>query len=183
MPEMLPYCGTIQKVSKRIERFVDEHDYKVKKCRGIVILEGLVCQGTEHYGRCDRACPYFWREEWLEKIDEKSVTKTTVLSARPQKTEWVRVLSQQEIESTLKHLEQPSGCTFMPEMLQYCGTTQRVLKRMERFLDERDYHVKNCKNIIILEGLMAAKGASTTEAVIAPVHTSGEKNGWKRSMK
>jgi hypothetical protein len=25
--------------------------------------------GTPDYGRCDRACFYFWREEWLEKLD------------------------------------------------------------------------------------------------------------------
>jgi hypothetical protein len=70
MPEMLPYCGTTQRVLKRLERFVDERDYHVKKSQGIVLLEGLNCQGTSDYGRCDRACFYFWREEWLEKIDE-----------------------------------------------------------------------------------------------------------------
>jgi hypothetical protein len=70
MPEMSPYCGTIQRVMKRMERFVDERDYHVKKCNGIILLEGLNCQGTSDYGRCDRTCFYFWREEWLEKIDE-----------------------------------------------------------------------------------------------------------------
>jgi hypothetical protein len=70
MPEMLPYCGTTQRVLKRLERFVDERDYHVKKSQGIVLLEALHCQGTSDYGRCDRACFYFWREEWLEKIDE-----------------------------------------------------------------------------------------------------------------
>ena len=75
MPEMLPYCGTTQRVLKRLERFVDERDYHVKKSQGIVLLEGLNCQGTSDYGRCDRACFYFWREEWLEKIDEGD-TKT-----------------------------------------------------------------------------------------------------------
>ena len=69
MPEMLPYCGTTQRVFRRLERFVDERDYHVKESRGIVLLEGLYCQGTSDYGRCDRSCFYFWREEWLEKID------------------------------------------------------------------------------------------------------------------
>jgi len=70
MPEMLPYCGTTQRVLKRMERFVDERDYQVRKCQGIILLVGLNCHGTSHYGRCDRACYYFWREEWLEKINE-----------------------------------------------------------------------------------------------------------------
>jgi len=74
MPEMLPYCGTTQRVLKRLERFVDERDYHVKRAQGIVLLEGLNCQGTSHYGRCDRCCYYFWREEWLEKISGEHST-------------------------------------------------------------------------------------------------------------
>ena len=70
MNEMSPYCGTTQRVFKRLERFVDERDYHVKKSQGIILLEGLYCQGTTDYGRCDRSCFYFWREEWLEKIEE-----------------------------------------------------------------------------------------------------------------
>jgi hypothetical protein len=62
------YCGTTQRVLKPVERFVDERDYQVKKARGLVLLEGLICEGTPDYGRCDRSCFYFWREEWLEKI-------------------------------------------------------------------------------------------------------------------
>jgi hypothetical protein len=69
MQDMWQYCGTEQRVLKRVERFVDERDYRVKKAQGIVILEGLTCQGTPDYGRCDRACFYFWREEWLQRID------------------------------------------------------------------------------------------------------------------
>jgi len=68
MPEMAPYCGSVQRVLKRMERFVDERDLEVKRSRGIVLLEGVLCQGTADFGRCDRACHLFWREEWLEKI-------------------------------------------------------------------------------------------------------------------
>jgi hypothetical protein len=68
MEEMWLYCGTTQRVLKRVERFLDERDYRMKRCRGIVFLEGLTCEGTFDYGRCDRTCYYFWREEWLEKV-------------------------------------------------------------------------------------------------------------------
>ncbi len=67
--EMAQYCGTMQRVLKPVERFLDERDYMVKKVRGLVLLDGLLCQGTAAHGRCDRACFFFWREEWLEKID------------------------------------------------------------------------------------------------------------------
>jgi hypothetical protein len=66
---MWQYCGTTQRVLKPMEIFLDERDYRVKKCRGIVLLEGLMCQGTEEYGRCDRSCLFFWREEWLETTE------------------------------------------------------------------------------------------------------------------
>lgn len=69
MPEMAPYCGTTQTVHRRMTRFVDERDLRVKKVSGIVLLEGLECQGTAAFGPCDRSCYYFWREEWLEKVD------------------------------------------------------------------------------------------------------------------
>jgi hypothetical protein len=52
-----------------MERFLDERDYKVKKARGIILLEGVICRGTPVFGRCDRCCYLFWREEWLEKIE------------------------------------------------------------------------------------------------------------------
>lgn len=69
MGEMWQYCGTVQRVMKRVQRFVDERDARVYKTSGIVLLENMICQGTADYGPCDRSCFYFWREEWLEKIE------------------------------------------------------------------------------------------------------------------
>jgi hypothetical protein len=66
---MAAYCGTTQRVLKRVERFMDEKDYKMKKADGIVLLENVICPGSGGTGRCDRACFYFWREEWLEKLE------------------------------------------------------------------------------------------------------------------
>lgn len=72
MPEMAQYCGTTQRVLKPLARFVDERDLRVKTSKGIVLLDGVVCQGTADFGPCDRSCVLFWREEWLEKIDQPS---------------------------------------------------------------------------------------------------------------
>lgn len=69
--EMTKYCNTNQRVFKNLERFIDERDYRVKKSHGVVFLDGVFCEGTTDYGRCDRSCFFFWREEWLEKIDTK----------------------------------------------------------------------------------------------------------------
>jgi hypothetical protein len=69
MPEMEQYCGTRQRVYKRMERFVDERDLRVKRSKGIVLLEGVICEGTADFGPCDRSCLLFWREEWLERVE------------------------------------------------------------------------------------------------------------------
>ncbi len=68
MEEMGSFCNTEQTVYKRVERFLDERDYHVKRCIGLVILKDVQCSGTVDFGRCDRSCFFFWREEWLEKI-------------------------------------------------------------------------------------------------------------------
>jgi len=69
MDAMDPYCGTTQRVLKSMERFVDERELRVKKCKGLILLDGVMCQGVTDFGRCDRCCFMFWREEWLEKIE------------------------------------------------------------------------------------------------------------------
>lgn len=68
LEDMYKYCGTKQRVLKSMERFLDERDYKVKKVRGVILLENVICNGTPAFGKCDRCCFLFWREEWLEKI-------------------------------------------------------------------------------------------------------------------
>jgi len=66
--DMWAYCGTTQRVFKKVEHFIDERDYRMKRVKGLVILENVYCQGTRVLGKCDRFCFFFWREEWLEKI-------------------------------------------------------------------------------------------------------------------
>jgi hypothetical protein len=68
LDSMSAYCGTTRQVLQPLERFLDERDYKVKKCRGVVLLDNVTCLGTPVFGRCDRRCYLFWREEWLERI-------------------------------------------------------------------------------------------------------------------
>lgn len=73
LEEMWQYCGTTQTVLQVMERFLDERDYKVKKCRGILLLEDVTCRGTPVFGRCDRRCFLFWRMEWLEKAAAEQI--------------------------------------------------------------------------------------------------------------
>src|SRR5512147_900215 len=65
---------------------------------------------------------------------------------------WVR--TREEIDSTLDPFKELKGCAFLPEMYQYCGTQQRVLKSMRRFMDERDYKLKKTHDVILLENVI-----------------------------
>jgi hypothetical protein len=193
MPEMAEYCGTTHRVLKHMKRFVDERDLVIKKSSGIILLEEVMCRGTAEFGSCDRACFHFWREEWLEKVDEpveefmcrgtaefgscdracfhfwreewfEKVDEPAdpppgISSERLQAGDWVRVRSLKEIEATFNHGKQVSGCAFMPEMAEYCGTKQLVLKPLKRFIDERDLRVNKVSGIILLEGLMCQGAA------------------------
>jgi hypothetical protein len=67
MEEMWSYCGSHHRVLKPVHMFLDERDYTVKRCKGVYLLEKAICSGTRDYGRCDRSCFFFWREEWLAK--------------------------------------------------------------------------------------------------------------------
>jgi hypothetical protein len=67
LSDMYQYCDTQQRVLKSMHYFIDERDYKRKKVRGVILLEGVICNGTPAFGACDRCCFLFWREEWLRK--------------------------------------------------------------------------------------------------------------------
>jgi hypothetical protein len=71
--EMEPYCGTVQRVHKCVRRFLNESDYLVKRSKGLVILQNVFCEGTRDFGPCDRSCFFFWREEWLELVEDDVV--------------------------------------------------------------------------------------------------------------
>jgi len=53
----------------KCEKFLDEHDYLMKKCKGILILDGVMCQATKDFGPRDRSCFFFGREEWLKRME------------------------------------------------------------------------------------------------------------------
>lgn len=67
--DMQQLCGTRQRVLKPVRRFVDERDLSIVNTKGLVLLEDAMCSGTPAYGHCDRSCFFFWREEWLEKVE------------------------------------------------------------------------------------------------------------------
>lgn len=68
---MAAYCGREVRVARRVDHFFDERQWRMLKCRNIVLLEDAYCDGSGHPDTrgCERMCFFFWRTEWLEKID------------------------------------------------------------------------------------------------------------------
>ena len=68
---MARYCGQESRVLKRVECFYDEAQARMLRCKRIVLLEGVHCDGSGHPDTlgCDRMCFFFWRTEWLERLE------------------------------------------------------------------------------------------------------------------
>ena len=69
MESMAKFCGGIYEVLREVKWLYDERSMKMLKCKDIVVLKDLVCNGKGILdGKdCDRSCLYFWKKTWLEK--------------------------------------------------------------------------------------------------------------------
>jgi hypothetical protein len=71
--------------------------------------------------------------------------------------ELVQVRSKAEIEATLEDGVRNRGLSFDPEMVPYCGGTFRVLRRVERIIDEGSGRMLRLrKDCIMLEGVVCS---------------------------
>jgi hypothetical protein len=65
--EMLPYCGGIYRVLRRVHRIVDEKTGEMVNMKNsCIVLEGVVCKSDFHR-LCPRAIYPYWRESWLKR--------------------------------------------------------------------------------------------------------------------
>jgi hypothetical protein len=71
--EMVPYCGGMYRVRRRVSRLIEEGTGKMIVLKNdCVSLEGVVCSGERSLGRyfCARKLFPLWRECWLERVPE-----------------------------------------------------------------------------------------------------------------
>jgi hypothetical protein len=72
--EMLPYCGGIYRVLRRVHHIVDEKTGKMLHMKyPCIVLEGVYCQSDFHR-LCPRAIYSYWREGWLERVTPTPVS-------------------------------------------------------------------------------------------------------------
>ena len=69
MEGMAKYSGRDYEVLREVKWLYDENSKKMLRCKDIVVLKDLVCDGKGVLdGKdCDRSCLYFWKTAWLER--------------------------------------------------------------------------------------------------------------------
>jgi hypothetical protein len=69
---MKQYCGKRLRVIKKLKTMIDEQSWGMVRLKDSVILENAICDAKGQYDKegCDRCCFYFWKEQWLRKVDE-----------------------------------------------------------------------------------------------------------------
>jgi hypothetical protein len=82
--EMSRHCGTVATVRRRVSRIIDEETGTMRHMKQpCIMLEGVACDSDYSTSRllCPRAIPSYWREIWLDRIDDTISGPT--LDARP----------------------------------------------------------------------------------------------------
>lgn len=78
--EMMPYCGGTYRVHKRVTKILSEKTGEMMEMKNpCIILKDVVCQGR--YSECRMFCPRaifpYWREIWLERVNENPSAPST----------------------------------------------------------------------------------------------------------
>jgi hypothetical protein len=94
--EMVPNCGKVFRVKSRVSTFIDESTGRMVSLKTpAVILEGVWCGShySEHCMFCPRSIYSWWREAWLERIDDAVARPSAAMaetSSRPDPVSGVR---------------------------------------------------------------------------------------------
>jgi hypothetical protein len=87
--EMLPYCGGIYRVLRRVHSIIDEKTGKLITMKNpCIVLEGVICK-SDYHRLCPRAIYPYWREAWLlrasvtpSQLSAESAAETCEQSSR-----------------------------------------------------------------------------------------------------
>jgi hypothetical protein len=74
----LPFCGKVFRVRARVHKFLDERTGAPRYMKTpAVILENVWCQScySPHRMGRPRSIYSWWREVWLERVDEKDLAE------------------------------------------------------------------------------------------------------------
>ena len=83
--ELVPYCGGIYRVLRRVSKIIDEKTGKMVKMKTpCIVLDTVVCQAR--YSPCRMLCPKsmypYWREIWLERVEANACDRNRAEDAK-----------------------------------------------------------------------------------------------------
>lgn len=79
--EMIPYCGRVFQVLRRVDRLIDEASGRMIEPVGVsIILENVVCLARYHR-LCPRSIFPYWREIWLERVSTSAASQVSDCSS------------------------------------------------------------------------------------------------------
>jgi hypothetical protein len=68
--EMARHCGREARVLRRVDRCIEEGTGRILHMKNpCIVLEDIVCEGA-YSANCPRSIYAFWREIWLERVEE-----------------------------------------------------------------------------------------------------------------
>jgi hypothetical protein len=152
LPQQWSACGQVFRVQNEVRQILADNG-TLRPISGTVILDGFSCTSVAEVEGCGRACPLFFRDEWLEPADGPQ----TWVQPREVRA-YATVRPRREIRKTLDLLGRRDGLKFMPEMYQYAGQRYPILKRISGVRELQKYRFARGP-IFILEGLYCTGAA------------------------
>jgi hypothetical protein len=73
--EMARHCGREARVLRRVDRCIEEATGRMLQMKSpCIVLEDIVCEGA-YSANCPRSIYAFWREIWLDRVDEPGASR------------------------------------------------------------------------------------------------------------
>jgi hypothetical protein len=87
-PDMMPHCGKTFRITQRVTKVINEKTGRLAELKNsCLVLDGADCiGGCTRPLNCPRACPPYWREIWLERVDtaaEQTSDKDIKITSAP----------------------------------------------------------------------------------------------------
>jgi hypothetical protein len=84
--EMARHCGREARVLRRVDRCIEESTGRMLQMKNpCIVLEDVICEGT-YTAMCPRSIYAFWREIWLERVDDPAGRASAGVTNAPTET-------------------------------------------------------------------------------------------------
>ncbi len=163
IPEVMDrHAGQVFEVDRPVGQFYDERGRQIRRSRHSVLLRDVLCDGSQlHDARgCDRACPVFWHEAWLERVDaeerdtppDRTAPRPRPVRARP--THGIAVGQRVRVRPPEQIVAPDAGIAFVPQvMAPLAGQVFTVRNHLALAYDERLGRVFDVGDAVVLEGV------------------------------